>query len=323
MVTMPERSAARKTAAPRRRRPFLRALYRNRMMILMCLPAIVFFFVFSYLPMPGAYMAFVNYRFDKGIFRSPFAGFSNFDFLIKSGSLWNITKNTLYFNFLFLVTGTVAQVAFAIMLNEIRSRWYKKVTQTLLFLPYFISYVLVGLFTYSFINYDTGVINNLFVAIGLPKIQFYSEPKYWPGILTFINLWKGVGYGSVVYLAAITGMDQEIMEAAAIDGASTWQRIRYITIPWLRPTVVLLTLFAVGGILKGNFGLFYNTVGANNVALYESTDIIETFVWRALMTNMNFPLGSAAGLYQSFFGMVLVMTANYIVKRIEPDYALF
>ena len=315
----------RTTRAERRalRPSWRKALWRNRTMILMCMPAILFFFVLAYLPMPGAYMAFVNYRFDRGIFGSPFVGWSNFDFLIKSGSLWQITKNTLYYNLLFLVSSTVAQVAFAIMLNEIKSRVFKKVTQTLLFLPYFISYVLVGLFCYAFINYDTGVVNNVLQSLGLEKVKFYSEAKYWPGILTFINLWKGVGYGSVVYLAAITGMDQEVLEAASIDGASSWQRIRHITLPWLRPTVVLLTLFAIGGILKGNFGLFYNTVGANNVSLYESTDIIETFVWRALMTNINFPLGSAAGLYQSFFGMVLVLVANFVVKRIEPDDALF
>ena len=298
-------------------------LWNNRVLLLMCTPAILFFLIFNYIPMPGAYIAFVNFNYAQGIFGSPFIGFKNFEFLLGNGQLWSLTMNTVFYNLAFIATGTIVQIALAIMLNEVGSKWFKKTTQTLMFLPYFISFVLVGLFTYNFLSYDSGMINNLLVSLGMSKIKFYSEAGYWPWILTFINLWKGAGYGSVVYLAAIMGMDSGIVEAAEIDGANAFQRIRYITLPWLRPTIVILTLFAIGGILKGNFGLFYNTVGANNVALYKATDIIETFVFRAMMVNFNFTTGSAVGLYQSVFGFLLVMLANWVVQRIEPDYALF
>ncbi len=301
----------------------LSQMWNNRVLLLMCTPAILFFLIFSYIPMPGAYIAFVNFNYTQGIFGSPFIGFKNFEFLLGNGQLWSLTTNTVLYNLAFIVTGTFVQIALAIMLNEVGSKWFKKTTQTLMFLPYFISFVLVGLFTYNFLSYDSGMINNLLVSLGMSKIKFYSEAGYWPGILTFINLWKGAGYGSVVYLAAIMGMDSGVVEAAEIDGANAFQRIRYITLPWLRPTIVILTLFAIGGILKGNFGLFYNTVGANNVALYKATDIIETFVFRAMMVNFNFTTGSAVGLYQSVFGFLLVMLANWVVQRIEPDYALF
>ncbi len=192
-----------------------------------------------------------------------------------------------------------------------------------MFLPYFISYVLVGLFTYNFLSYDSGIVNNFLSKLGFARVKFYSDAIYWPFFLVFINIWKNAGYGSVVYLATIMGLDTSITEAAEIDGANAFQKIRYILLPWIRPTFVILTLFAIGGILRGNFGLFYNTVGANNIALYGATDIIETFVFRSLMVNFSFSLGSAVGLYQSFFGFIIVLLANWAIRRIEPDYALF
>ena len=301
----------------------LKRLWNNRILLLMCFPAILFFLIFSYIPMPGAYIAFVNFNYRAGIFRSEFVGFKNFEFLVANGQLLQLTYNTVLYNIAFIITGSIAQIALALMLNEVKGRLFKKTSQTFMFLPYFISFVLVGLFTYNLFSYDTGLINTLLASSGAEKIKFYSEASYWPTILILINLWKGTGYGSVVYLAAIMSLDSAIVEAADIDGANEFQKIRYIILPWLKPTFVILTLFAVGGILKGNFGLFYNTVGANNVALYDATDIIETFVFRSLMTNFNFSLGSAVGLYQSFIGFLLVMAANWMVKRIEPDYALF
>lgn len=301
----------------------LKRLWNNRILLLMCFPAILFFLIFSYIPMPGAYIAFVNFNYRAGIFRSEFVGFKNFEFLVANGQLLQLTYNTVLYNIAFIITGSIAQIGLALMLNEVKGRLFKKTSQTFMFLPYFISFVLVGLFTYNLFSYDTGLINTLLASSGAEKIKFYSEASYWPTILILINLWKGTGYGSVVYLAAIMSLDSAIVEAADIDGANEFQKIRYIILPWLKPTFVILTLFAVGGILKGNFGLFYNTVGANNVALYDATDIIETFVFRSLMTNFNFSLGSAVGLYQSFIGFLLVMAANWMVKRIEPDYALF
>lgn len=289
----------------------------------MCLPAILLFFVFCYIPMPGAYIAFVNYNYTLGIFRSPFTGIENFRFLFISGDLARITWNTIWYNLIFILVGTVMQIAVAVMLNEIASRWFKNISQTVMFLPYFISFVLVGLLLFNFIDFDAGIINSLRVSFGIKKIDYYNNSVYWPFILTFINTWKGTGYGSIIYLAAIMGLDTEIVEASQIDGASCWQKIRYIILPSLKPTVVILTLFAIGGIMKGNFQLFYNTVGANNVALYHSTDIIDTYVFRSLMTNFNFSLGSAAGLYQSVLGFILILLANWGVRKVEPEYALF
>lgn len=303
--------------------PFLKRFWNNRILLLMCFPAILFFLIFSYIPMPGAYIAFVNFNYRAGIFKSEFVGFKNFEFLVSNGQLLQLTYNTVLYNIAFIITGSIAQIGLALMLNEVRGKVFKKTSQTFMFLPYFISFVLVGLFTYNLFSYDTGLINTLLASSGAEKIKFYSEASYWPTILILINLWKGTGYGSVVYLAAIMSLDSAIVEAADIDGANEFQKIRYIIIPWLKPTFIILTLFAIGGILKGNFGLFYNTVGANNVALYDATDIIETFVFRSLMTNFNFSLGSAVGLYQSFIGFILVMSANWAIKRIEPDYALF
>lgn len=296
---------------------------KNRTLIYMSLPAIIFFFVFSYIPMPGMYVAFVDYHYNTGIYGSPFVGLKNFQFLTLSGDLARITWNTLYYNILFIATSTIAQIALAVMLNEIINKTFKKVTQTIMFLPYFVSWVIVGLFLYGFIQSPTGMINSMLVGMGYKTIDFYSIPAYWPFILTFINLWKGAGYGSIVYLAVITGLDPEVMEAASIDGANEWQRIKYIILPGLRATFVILTLFAIGGILKGNFGLFYNTVGAFNTALYKSTDIIETYIFRGLMANFNFSISSAAGVYQSVFGLLIVLAANWAVNKIEPDYALF
>jgi putative aldouronate transport system permease protein len=301
----------------------LARLWNSRVLFLMCLPAILFFVLFSYIPMPGAYIAFVDFNYRAGIFKSRFIGFKNFEFLLANGQLWKLTFNTIVYNVAFIVTSSIAQIVLALMLNEVRSKWFKKVSQTFMFLPYFISYVLVGLFTYSFLSYDSGVINNLLVSLGIQKVKFYSTAGYWPFFLVLINIWKGTGYGSVVYLAAIMGLDTGIVEASEIDGANAFQKIRYIILPWIRPTFIILTLFAIGGILKGNFSMFYNTVGANNIALYNATDIIETFVFRSLMVNFNFSLGSAVGLYQSFFGFIIVMLANWAIRRIDPDYALF
>lgn len=202
-------------------------------------------------------------------------------------------------------------------------REYKKVSQSIMFLPYFISSVVIGVFAYNLLNVQTGFINSILKHMEKETINFYSIPQLWPFIIVLAHLWQSTGYGSIVYFAAIMGIDLEIMEASEIDGANALQRIRYILLPCLRPTFVILLLFALGGIMKGNFGLFYNLTGTSNTALFNYTDIIETFVFRSLNVNFNFSMGSAVGLYQSVFGFFLVMTVNYIVRKIEPDYSLF
>ena len=299
-----------------------RMLNQNKVLILMCTPAIVFFFVFSYLPMPGAYIAFTNFQYNKGIFASPFVGLKNFQFLFISGQLGLLLKNTILYNLAFIVLGNVVQLTFAILLNEVANKGYKKTAQSIMYLPYFISDVLVSLLVYNLINYDYGFISHLVRTLGGEMPKVYQNADAWPYIIVLVNLWKSTGYGTVVYFAAITGMDSSMMEAAQIDGANAWQRIRYITLPTLKPTVIILFLFAIGGILKGNFGLFYNLVG-NNSMLFKTTDIIETYVYRSMMNSFNFSQSSAVGLFQSVVGFFIVLGANAFVKHLDPDYALF
>ncbi len=300
----------------------LKSVKNNRTLLFMCLPAIIFFTVFNYCPLPGIYIAFTNYNFRDGIFGSPFAGFKNFEFLIKSGQLWLLTRNTILYNLVFVFLGNLLQITLAVMLNEIGSRIFKKAAQTMMFLPYFISAVLIGAIMFNILNYDTGALNTLIRQTGGNPLKIYSMAGAWPFIIVFCQMWQQTGYGSVVYFAAICGIDANIIEAAEVDGATSIQRIRYIILPGLKPTFIILLLFSLGGIMKGNFGLFWNLVGMNS-QLFGTTDIIETAVYRMMMSQNNFSTSSAVGLYQSAFGFTLVMLCNWLVKRIDPDYALF
>lgn len=223
---------------------------RNRVLLLMCLPAVIFFFMFSYMPLPGIYVAFVKYNYRDGIFGSKFIGLDNFKFLATSGQLWTLTKNTILYNLAFIILGNLLAVFVAILLNERRSKWFKKVSQTILFLPYFISQVLVGLLVFNLLNYDTGFVNGILTNLGLERWQPYSDPNVWPVLMVVIYLWQQTGYNSVVYFASIMGIDGEMMEAAKVDGANGFQRIRYIILPSLKPTIVILLLFALGGIMS-------------------------------------------------------------------------
>lgn len=301
----------------------LRRLWNNKTLMLMCVPAILFFIVFAYLPMPGLYLAFINYNYTDGIFKSLFVGFDNFRFLVMTGDLWRLTVNTVVYNLAFILLGNVLQIVVAVFLNELRLKWFKKVSQTLMFLPHFISAVLIGLIAYNILSYDYGLLNGILTSLGMEPLKVYSNAGVWPFIIVLTYLWQSTGYGSIVYFAAIMGLDNEIIEASEIDGANALQRIRYIVLPWLKPTFIILLLFSLGGVLRGNFGLFFNLVGANNTALYATTDIIETYVFRALMTNFNFSIGSAVSLYQSVFGFIVVITANWLVKKFSPENSLF
>ncbi len=307
---------------PARRKSLLQQLSTHKVLLLMCVPAVIFFIVFNYAPLPGAWIAFTNFNYRDGIFGSPFVGFKNFEFLIKSGQLWTLTRNTILYNLAFIVFGNILQIAIAIMLNEIRSTFFKKISQAAMFLPFFISAVLVGVIAFNLLNYDTGAINALIRETGGDPIKIYSTAGAWPLIIILVHLWQSTGYGSIVYFAAIMGIDRSLYEAATVDGASAWQRIRYVTLPSLKPTFIILVLFSLGGIMHGNFGLFWNLVG-NNASLFSTTDIIETSVYRMVLAQNNFTTSTAVGLYQSLFGFALVMTANWIVRRINKDYALF
>ncbi len=306
----------------RGKKSFLQKAADNKTLLLMCLPAIAFFFVFSYMPMPGSYVAFTRFDYGKGIFASQFIGLRNFQFLFRSGQLVLLLKHTVLYNLAFILLGNFLQLTFAILLNEVRSRRYKKTAQSMMFLPYFISPVLVSLIVYNLINYDFGFLSTLVRASGGVMPKLYSTASAWPFIIVLVHLWQSTGYGTVIYFAAITGIDESMFEAAKVDGANGFQRIRYITLPCLRPTVVILFLFAIGSILRGNFGLFYNLVG-NNSVLFPTTDIIETYVYRAMMNSFNFSQSSAVGLFQSVVGFGIVLIANGIVRKIDAESSLF
>ncbi len=294
---------------------------KNKTLFLMIAPTLLFFIIFCYFPMVGVYYAFTNFNFDGGLFGSEFVGIKNFEFLYKSGILWNLTKNTVVYNLAFLVIGNIMQIITAIFLAQLTSKFFKKTAQTLMFLPYFLSWVLVGAFVFNLFS-DLGVINTMLKQFGLQPYDFYLNSAPWKYIIVFFNVWKGIGYGTVIYLAAIMAISDELYEAAKMDGANIFQQIRRITLPLLKPTFILLILFSLGGILKGQFDLFYQIIG-NNGLLYDATDIIDTYVFRSLMVNFDIGMGTAAGLYQSFFGFVLIMTVNYVIKKTREEYALF
>jgi putative aldouronate transport system permease protein len=304
------------------KKTFLGEIVKNRTLYMMFLPTLVYFVVFSYLPMAGLYLAFTRYNFNGGIFGSPFVGFKNFEFLFSSGTAYTITVNTVLYNLAFIVVTNSLQVFVAIVLSELPGKIFKKASQSVLFLPYFISYVILSVFIYNLFNYEHGFMNSTLKTFGLKPVDVYNNPAPWKFIILFFYIWKNLGYGSVIYFASIMNISQDYYEASEIDGANVLQQIRHITIPSIMPTFVLLFLFSLGTILRGQFELFYQLIGDNGV-LYDATDIIDTYVYRSLQRNFDYGLGTAAGLYQSFFGLILIVTVNTLVKRRHPEYALF
>ncbi len=301
---------------------FLAEFRRNKALFAMAVPAVILVLVLQYFPMSGLVLAFKNYRYDLGIFRSPWNGLDNFRFLFSSGTGWRITRNTILYNLLNLITSQLLAVLVAIFITEINRKVYKKITQTIILLPYFISWVVVGVFVFSIFNYETGLINNLVKSVGGEPVNFYGIPIAWPFIICIFNSWKWTGYNSVIYIAAITGIDAEIGEAASIDGANIFQRIRYITLPSIRPTLVTMILLQVGRILRGDFEMFYQIIGLNG-QLFNMTDVIDTYVFRSLVTNPDIGMTAAATFYQSVLCFVIIVVVNGAVKRIDENYALF
>ena len=301
---------------------FVKEWKKNKTLFLMALPSVAVVFVMSYLPMTGLVLAFKNYRFDLGVFGSEWNGLSNFEFLFKSGTGWKITRNTVVYNLLNLITSQGLAIIIAILLSELNGRIFKKLTQSIIFLPYFISWVIVGTFVYNIFNYETGVLNNILVRLGSEKINVYSKPSVWPWIICLFNSWKWCRYNSVIYIAAILGIDGEQFEAAQIDGANIFQQIAHIMLPCIRPTVITMVLLQVGRIMRGDFEMFYQIVG-NNGQLYNATDVIDTYVFRSLLTNSNLGMTAAATFYQSILCFVIIVVVNHIVKKMEADYALF
>ncbi|MGN6713238.1 putative aldouronate transport system permease protein [Anaerocolumna jejuensis DSM 15929] len=295
---------------------------RNRPLFVMLAPAVLLVLVFAYMPMSGLVLAFKNYRFDKGVFGSDFNGLDNFRYLFQSGTGWLITRNTIVYNLLNLFTSQALAILVAIFITDINARIFKKVTQSIIFLPYFISWVIVGTFIYNIFNYETGVLNNVLNSLGFKTVNVYSMPGVWPWIICIFNAWKWCGYNSVIYIAAITGVDTETYEAAAVDGATIFQRIRHITLPCIKPTVITMLLLQVGRILRGDFEMFYQIVG-NNGQLFNKTDVVDTYVFRSLIQNSNLGMTAAASFYQSVLCFAIIMVVNAVVKHIDEDYALF
>ena len=308
----------------RHKKPFYTRIWEYRVLLLMLLPAFALVFVFNYVPMAGAVLAFKKYNMTLGIFKSPWADpiFKNFKIFFKTGKALSVTQNTALYNLAFILTSTTLEVFFAIVLNEMRSKAGKKLLQSAIFLPYFISWVIVGSISYSLFNYETGTLNGFITSFGGDRVDFYQKKNIWPFILVFFNAWKGVGYGTVVYLAAIVGIDSAILEAAEIDGANIFQRVRYVTIPSLTPTIITLTLLALGRVFRGNLDLFYQLVG-NQGTLFKTTDVIDTYVFRLMFQSKDNGRITAIGLYQSVLCFVTIIIANFIVKKKDPDYSLF
>jgi len=302
-------------------RRILRNLRYNGILHLMCLPVVLGVILFSYLPKIGVVMAFQDLDFQKGLFTSPWVRFDNFKFLFSSTITWRVTRNTVLYAIWFMFIGTLLAILLAMLINEVTKKRTAKWLQTVYMMPNFRSIIAVTAVAQAFLR-DTGFVNNIFKIIGLPKRNWYAEPGAWPLILTITRVWLSVGFSSVIYLATISGINDEYYEAAVIDGATRLQQALYVTLPFLRPMITILLIFSIGGIMSGDFGLHY-TVTGNMGALYETTDILDTYIFRSLQTMTSFGRTTAAGLYQSGVGFLLLLLANFIIKRIEPDHAIF
>lgn len=297
------------------------AFKKNAPMTLLALPSIIMIFVFNYLPLYGLVLPFQKYSPAKGVFGSPWIGFENFKFLFKTGTIWTAVFHTIAYNMVFLLVGTAMAVLTGLLLFELSSR-AQKVFQTSLLIPYFLSWVAVSYIVNTLMDFDHGMVNRIIVMFGGEAKLWYNEPKYWPVLLTVTNLWKNMGYNAVVYLAALTGLDSELFEAAKIDGATRIKQIWYISLPMIRPIIIVMVILSVGNMLRGDFGLFYN-VTMNSPLLYPTTDVVDTYVYRSLMNVSDIGMASTTGFIQSVVGFFLVLGTNLVVKKVEPESALF
>lgn len=290
---------------------------------IMALPGMIYLLINNYMPMGGIIIAFKEINFQQGILNSPWAGFKNFEYLFKTSDAWVITRNTILYNLVFIILGTILAIVVAILLNEITSKFASRFYQSVILIPFLMSMVVVSYLVYAMLSSDTGFINKTILkSMEEEPISWYTTPKYWPFILTIVSLWKSFGFSTVIFLASIVGINKDYYEAAKIDGASKWQQIRSITLPMLKPTIIILTILNIGRIFYSDFGLFYQ-VPMNSGALFSVTNTIDTYVYRGLMQLGDMSMSAAAGVYQSFVGFALVMITNYIVKRVSRDDALF
>jgi putative aldouronate transport system permease protein len=301
---------------------FIKEIRTNKYLYVLALPGIVFLVVFAYVPLLGHVLAFEDFKYSKGLFGSRFVGFDNFKFFFGGGDWLAVTRNTVVLNSLFLGIGLSFALLLAVLIGEMRNATVKKVSQSFIFLPYFISWQVIALMIYALLNSSTGVVNQLLLGLGLKPVSWYGRPELWPGILTFFNIFKFAGYNSIVFLAALAGVNEELYESARIDGASRFQQVLYITLPLLRPIFLIMLLMGIGRIFYGDFGMIYGIVGDNGV-LFPTTDVIDTYSYRALRQVGNLSMSSAVVLYQSVMGVITIVFFNWVVRRLDPDVRLF
>lgn len=294
----------------------------NVQLLTLAFPTILLLSIFSYWPMFGVVLAFKDYKVPKGIFGSPWVGLKNFEFFLKSQDAWRVTRNTIGLNLLFIIIGILCGVVFALIMFEVKKARHVKIYQTTSIIPSFLSWVAVGYIVYALLDPTRGVMNQILGFFGKEGINWYAEPKYWPFILLISKTWQGVGLGSIIYYAALMGVDNELYEAADIDGAGKLQKTWYVSLPQIVPIIIIMGLLEVGKIFRADFGLFYN-VTRDVGALYPTTDVIDTYVFRALMNQGNIGMSSAVGLIQSVICFVTLMITNFIVKKMSPDNSLF
>ncbi|MEK0316748.1 ABC transporter permease [Cohnella sp. 56] len=294
---------------------------KNKDLFFLSLPALLFKLIFNYLPLIGLIVAFKKFRFDKGIFGSQWNGLDNFRFFFVSDNAWRVTRNTVLYNGGFIIITLVCALILALLLGEMSGRAVK-VYQSALFLPYFLSWVVVGYIVLAFLEQDRGLLDHVWRLFGQEPVNWYQESGRWPYILNAVNLWKTVGFSTLVYYAGIIGIDPSYYEAARIDGAGRLQMIRKITLPLLMPLIVVLLIVAIGGMFRADFGLFY-FIPNNSSFLYATTDVIDTYVFRALRTLGDVGMSAAVGLYQSLVGFILVVATNTIIKKVNSDHALW
>ena len=290
----------------------------NATLLFMCLPMVVYLFVFNYIPMSGIVVAFKDFTYSKGIFGSEWSGFQNFRLFFINPDSFRILRNTLGYNLVFLTVGLVCNVGMALLLNEIRSKKALKFYQTVMFFPYFMSWVVVSYIVYALLNTETGIINGLLGQ----RLDWYNMPIAWVSIIIIAHIWKNIGYGSIIYYASIIGIDTSYFEAASLEGASRWQIIKSIIIPQLYPLMIIMTILGIGAIFSSDFGLFYQLT-MDSKMLYSTTDVLDTYVFRILMKDGNIGLSAAAGVFKSVIGFILVVLTNWLVTKYDPDYALY
>ena len=299
----------------------IKDVLKYRQLFVLAFPGMLFLLIFNYIPLYGLILPFKDFRYDLGFFKSPWIGLNNFKFLFNNGAAWRITRNTVGINFGFIMALLVFGVVFALMLNELTKRQIK-FYQTVIFFPYFLSWVVVSYVLLALLDMDKGLANKIIVLFGKSPVLWYNEAKNWPVILIMSNTWKNLGYHVIIYYAGLVGISPEYYEAADIDGATRLQKIRYISIPLIKPLIIIMFLLSIGKIFYGNFDLFYNLT-RNSAALYPTTDVIDTYVFRALRATGDIGMASAAGAYQSVVGFFIVIFANFIVKKTSPENSLF